>query len=40
MARAADEVVERVKNIIKSKVEEGSSVIVAGIGNTVGIGLS
>lgn len=40
IARAADEVVERVKNIIKSKVEEGSSVIVAGIGNTVGIGLS
>lgn len=40
IAKAADEVVERVKNIIRSKVEEGASVIVAGIGNTVGIGLS
>jgi len=40
IARAADEVVERVKRLITSKVEEGSSVIVAGIGNTVGIGVS
>jgi hypothetical protein len=40
IAKAADEVVERVKSIIKNKVNEGSSVIVAGIGNTVGIGLS
>jgi len=40
IAKAAEEVVERVKSIIRSKVEEGASVIVAGIGNTVGIGLS
>jgi len=40
IARAADEVVERVKRLITSRVEEGSSVIVAGIGNTVGIGVS
>lgn len=40
IAKAAEEVVERVKNIIRSKVEEGASVIIAGIGNTVGIGLS
>jgi hypothetical protein len=40
IARAADEVVKRIKDIVRSKVDEGSSVIVAGIGNTVGIGLS
>ena len=40
IAKAAEEVVERVKSIIRSKVEEGASVIIAGIGNTVGIGLS
>jgi len=40
IAKAAEEVVERVKNMIRSKVEEGASVIIAGIGNTVGIGLS
>jgi hypothetical protein len=40
IAKAAEEVVERVKSIIRSKVEEGASVIVAGIGNTVGIGPS
>lgn len=40
IAKAADEVVERIKKLIKSKIEEGFSVIVAGIGNTVGIGIS
>ena len=40
IAKAADEVVERVKKLITSKVEEGFSVIVAGIGNTVGIGVT
>ena len=40
IAKAADEVVEKVKNLIASKVEEGFSVIVAGIGNAVGIGIS
>ena len=40
IAKAAEEVVERVKSMIRSKVEEGPSVIIAGIGNTVGIGLS
>ena len=40
IAKAAEEVVERVKSIIRSKVGEGASVIVAGIGNTVGIGPS
>ncbi|MCS7132924.1 MAG: DUF1512 domain-containing protein [Aigarchaeota archaeon] len=40
IAKAADEVVEKVKKLISSKVDEGFSVIVAGIGNTVGIGIS
>jgi len=40
IAKAADEVAEKVKNLIKSRIEEGFSVIVAGIGNTVGIGVS
>lgn len=40
IAKAAEEVAERVKKLISSKVEEGFSVIVAGIGNTAGIGIS
>jgi len=40
IAKAAEEVVEKVKRLIVSKVDEGFSVIVAGIGNTVGIGIS
>jgi len=40
IAKAADEVAEKVKKLIKSRIEEGFSVIVAGIGNTVGIGVS
>lgn len=40
IARAADRVLEKVKAIIKEKVEEGGTVIVAGIGNTVGIGMT
>ncbi len=35
---AADEVVERIKKIIVERVKEGEVVIVAGIGNTIGIG--
>ncbi|HDD39718.1 MAG TPA: DUF1512 domain-containing protein [Nitrososphaeria archaeon] len=40
IAKAAEETAEKVKKLISSKVEEGFSVIVAGIGNTVGIGIS
>ena len=40
IAKAADEVVEKVRKLIADKIEEGFSVIVAGIGNTIGIGLS
>lgn len=39
IAKAADVVVEKVKKILVEKVPEGSTVIVAGIGNSVGIGL-
>nr|MDO8098316.1 DUF1512 domain-containing protein [Candidatus Njordarchaeota archaeon] len=35
---AADKVSERVREIIKERTEPGSTVIVAGIGNTVGVG--
>ena len=35
---AADEVVERIKKIVAERVKEGEVVIVAGIGNTIGIG--
>jgi len=35
---AAEKVVQRVLNIIKERVREGETVIVAGIGNTIGIG--
>lgn len=38
IARSADEVIERVKAIIRSKTLPGDYVIVAGIGNTMGIG--
>lgn len=40
IAKAADQVVEKVKQTIFEKVENGSTVIVAGIGNSVGIGLT
>ena len=40
IAKAADEVVEKVRKLIADKIEKGFSVIVAGIGNTIGIGLS
>ncbi len=40
IAKAADEVAEKVRKLIKTKIEEGFSVIVAGIGNAVGIGIS
>jgi len=40
IAKAADEVAEKVRKLISDKIEEGFSVIVAGIGNTVGIGIS
>ncbi|MCS7136658.1 MAG: DUF1512 family protein [Nitrososphaerota archaeon] len=38
IAKAADTVVEKVKNVLLEKVPAGSTAIVAGIGNTVGIG--
>lgn len=38
IADAADKVVERVKQIIRDRTELGSTVLIAGIGNTVGVG--
>jgi len=40
IAKAADKVLEKIKAIIREKVKEGETVIVAGIGNTVGIGMT
>ena len=40
IAKAADEVADKVRKLIATKIEEGVSVIVAGIGNSVGIGIS
>jgi len=40
IAKAAEKVVERVKKLISEKVSDGATVIVAGIGNTVGIGMT
>ena len=40
IAKAADKVLDKVKAIIQEKVEKGGTVIVAGIGNTVGIGMT
>jgi len=40
IAKAAEMVVERVKKLISEKVGEGATIIVAGIGNTVGIGMT
>ncbi|MCD6260669.1 MAG: DUF1512 domain-containing protein [Thaumarchaeota archaeon] len=40
IAKAAEKVVERVKKLISEKVGDGATVIVAGIGNTVGIGMT
>ncbi len=37
IAEAADKVVEEIKDIIKHRVPKGGKVIVAGIGNTIGI---
>ncbi|MEM2102179.1 MAG: DUF1512 family protein [Candidatus Bathyarchaeia archaeon] len=35
---AVDPAIERVKRVILEKTKEGDTVIVAGIGNTIGIG--
>lgn len=40
LARGVDEAVERVKNAIRQRTKPGDTVIVAGIGNTIGIGQS
>ncbi|MEN2975246.1 MAG: DUF1512 domain-containing protein [Candidatus Caldarchaeales archaeon] len=40
IAKAADKVIEKIKQAISEKVENGSTVIVAGIGNSVGIGIT
>lgn len=40
IAKAADKIVEKVKQILNEKIEEGATVIVAGIGNSVGIGVT
>jgi len=38
LAKGVDEAVERVKNAIRQRTRPGDTVIVAGIGNTIGIG--
>ena len=40
IAKAAEKVVERVKKLISEKIDDGATIIVAGIGNTVGIGMT
>jgi len=40
LAESVDKVVERIKNIIHERVPEGGLVIIAGIGNTIGVGNS
>ncbi|RLI28518.1 DUF1512 domain-containing protein, partial [Candidatus Bathyarchaeota archaeon] len=35
---AADKAIQRIKRLIHEKTREGDSVIIAGIGNTIGIG--
>jgi len=40
IAKAAERVVEKVKRLISEKIDDGATVIVAGIGNTVGIGMT
>ncbi|MEM3453115.1 MAG: DUF1512 domain-containing protein [Candidatus Hadarchaeum sp.] len=40
LVRGVDEAVERVKNAIRQRTKPGDTVIVAGIGNTIGIGQS
>ncbi|MGQ9788257.1 MAG: DUF1512 family protein [Candidatus Hadarchaeaceae archaeon] len=40
LAKGVDEAVERVKNAIRQRTKPGDTVIVAGIGNTIGIGQS
>ncbi len=40
LAESVDKVVERIKNMIRERVPEGGLVIIAGIGNTIGIGNS
>jgi hypothetical protein len=35
---AADPVIERIKRLILERTKSGDSVIIAGIGNTIGIG--
>jgi hypothetical protein len=35
---AADKVLERVREIIRERTKPGETVIIAGIGNTVGVG--
>jgi len=40
LAESVDKVVERIKNIIRERVPEGGLVIIAGIGNTIGVGNS
>ncbi|MHA2060256.1 MAG: DUF1512 family protein [Candidatus Ranarchaeia archaeon] len=38
IAEAADKVVERLKRVLRERTKKGDTVIVAGIGNTIGIG--
>jgi len=38
IAKAADVVLQKLRNVLKEKVEDGGIVVVAGIGNTVGVG--
>ncbi|MEM3045267.1 MAG: DUF1512 domain-containing protein [Candidatus Bathyarchaeia archaeon] len=38
IAEAADEVIKRIKTLIRRRSNEGDSIVIAGIGNTIGIG--
>jgi len=40
IAKSVDKIIEKVKQVITEKIEEGATVIVAGIGNSVGIGVT
>jgi hypothetical protein len=35
---SADKVIERVKSVLLERTKEGDKVIIAGVGNTIGIG--
>ncbi|MEM1583959.1 MAG: DUF1512 domain-containing protein [Nitrososphaerota archaeon] len=40
IVKAADKIIEKVKQLVNEKVEKGATIIIAGIGNSVGIGVT